>query len=284
MPLPITAMSVASSGQSRGASGCPSNQRDEVGRAEGAGQLDAGDVELGVADGAGGEDDRVVVGAQVVQVEVNAVVHVADETDVARVEHLVQRVHDALDARVVGGDAVADQAVGGGQSIEQVDARLATGLSHGGGQDVAGVDAGRAGADDRDAEGGRGCDRVMGGPFGVCWMQVCWMQMCWMQVGCSGGAGSRGSPPRVRTLSDAAGAEAPARRRRVRSGRRSEFDQDADHEDHQDRGDHGRRSESSRPCCSSEPRPKPMVPPIAMISAAISERQEKAHPCLRPAR
>ena len=41
---------------------------DEVGGAVGAVQLDARDVQVRVADGAGGEDDRVVVLAQVVEV------------------------------------------------------------------------------------------------------------------------------------------------------------------------------------------------------------------------
>ena len=71
----------------------------------------------------------------------------------------MQRVDDALDARVVGRDAVADQPVGRGQRLEQVDrdARRRP-RRHGVREDVAGVDAGGAGADDRDAEGleGRG--------------------------------------------------------------------------------------------------------------------------------
>ena len=37
------------------------------------------------------------------------------------VEHLVERVDDALDARVVGRDAVADQAVRRGKRLEEVD-------------------------------------------------------------------------------------------------------------------------------------------------------------------
>ena len=47
---------------------------DEVGRAVGPGQVDAGDVEVGVADGAGGEDHGVVELAQVVELEVDPVV------------------------------------------------------------------------------------------------------------------------------------------------------------------------------------------------------------------
>ena len=70
----------------------------------------------------------------------------------------MQRVHDALDAGVVGRDAVADEAVGRRERLEQVDRDLAAGLRDLAVQDVAGVDAGGAGSDDRDAKReGHGC-------------------------------------------------------------------------------------------------------------------------------
>ena len=71
--------------------------------------------------GPGREDDGVVVLLQVVEGDVDAEAHVAEDPDVAAVEHVAQRRDDALDARVVGGDAVADEAVGRGQLLEQVD-------------------------------------------------------------------------------------------------------------------------------------------------------------------
>ena len=40
----------------------------------------------------------------------------------------------------------------------------------------------------------------------------------------------------------------------------------------------------SLPSLRYAPRPKPSSGPAAMISAAISERHEKAQPCLQPAR
>ena len=58
---------------------------------------------------------------QVVERDVVAEVHVAEEADVAAVEHLAQGRDDALDPRVVGRDAVADQAVRRGEVVEQVD-------------------------------------------------------------------------------------------------------------------------------------------------------------------
>ena len=97
---------------------------DEVGGAVGPLEPDAGDVQVRVLDGAGGEDHGVVEGAEVVQGQVAAVGDVAEEADVAAVQHLVQRVDDALDPRVVRGDAVADQAVRGRVRLEEVDADL----------------------------------------------------------------------------------------------------------------------------------------------------------------
>ncbi len=135
---------------------------DKVGAAEGALKLDARDVQVRVLDGAGGEDDGVVVRAEVIDGQVRAVVHVAEETDVAAVQDLVQGVDDALDAGVVGRHTVADQAVGCRVAVEEVDAdgkfAALDGLALG--QNVRGVDAGGAGADDGDAQ------RAGGGSYG----------------------------------------------------------------------------------------------------------------------
>ncbi len=86
--------------------------------------------------------------AQVVQLDVNAVVDVPQEPDLRFLQHSVQRADDALDARVVGGHAVADQAVGRWHPVQQVDLDRGLGL----GQDVGGVHAGRSGPDDRDSQ------------------------------------------------------------------------------------------------------------------------------------
>ena len=127
---------------------------DEVGAAVGALEFDARDVQVRVLDGAGGEDDGVVVRAEVLEREVRAVVDVAEEADVAAVQDLVQGVDDALDARVVGGHAVADQAVGRRVAVEEVDAdgELAALDGFALGQDVRGVHTGGSGADDGDAQ------------------------------------------------------------------------------------------------------------------------------------
>ena len=95
---------------------------DEVGAAVRTFQLDAGDVQVRVLDGASGEDHGVVVLLQVLQHQVSAVFNVAEEADVAAVQHLVQGVHNALDARMVRCNAVADQAVRRRVAVEEVNA------------------------------------------------------------------------------------------------------------------------------------------------------------------
>ena len=139
--------------------GVPVEPAHEVGRAVRADRVDPRDVEVGVADRASGEDDRVVVVLEVVEGDVLAEADVAEDADVAAVEHFAEGRDDALDARVVGGHAVADEAVRRGKLLEQVDrdVELALRLE----DDVGGVDACRAGTDDREAE------LAHRGPFGA---------------------------------------------------------------------------------------------------------------------
>ena len=67
--------------------------------------------------------DGVVVLAQVVKREVGAEVDVGEQADVAALQDIRERHDDLLDARVVGGHAVAHEAERRGQSLEEVDAR-----------------------------------------------------------------------------------------------------------------------------------------------------------------
>ncbi len=126
----------------------------EIGAAEGTVELDAGNRKISVPDGARREDDRIIETPEIGQCQVPAVVDVAEETDVAAVQHLVQGVDDPLDPRVVGGDTVPDEAVRCRILVEKVDTDLEVasldlvGLR----QDVGGVDACRPGADDRDPQ------------------------------------------------------------------------------------------------------------------------------------
>ena len=122
---------------------------DEVCGAVGPVELGAGDGERRVLDAAGREDDRVVVVVQLVERDVGAEVDIGEEADVAALEHLVQRLDDHLDARVVGCDAVAHEPERRGEALDEVDRDVDVRLR----EDVRGVDAGGAGADDRDAQG-----------------------------------------------------------------------------------------------------------------------------------
>ena len=121
---------------------------DEVGAAVALGGVDAGDVEGGVGVGSGGEDDGVVVLAELGHRDVAADLDVADEPDVPALEDLVEGHDDLLDARVVGGDAVAHQPVGRRKPFEQVDTDVQARLR----EDVRGVDACGACSDDGDIE------------------------------------------------------------------------------------------------------------------------------------
>ena len=120
----------------------------EVGPAERATQVDAGDVQIAVGASAGREDHGVVELLQVVELEVGAVVDVAEEADAVVGEDALERLDDLLDARVVRRDAVSDQAERCRVAIDDVDRDVHVGL----GEDVGGVDARRSGADHGDTQ------------------------------------------------------------------------------------------------------------------------------------
>ncbi len=122
LPAPMTAMRAGLQRPLARDVGVAVEPADEVGAAVRARQVDAGDVEVAVLLGAGGEHDRVVEALEVLELEVDAVLDVAEQADLRLVEDLVQGGDDALDARVVGRDAVPDEAERGGLALEQVDA------------------------------------------------------------------------------------------------------------------------------------------------------------------
>ena len=125
---------------------------DELCRAVAAVEVDAGDVECAVVGGAGREDHGVVVRLELVERDVGAVVDVAEQADLRLVEDLVQCGDDALDTRVVGGDAVPDQAERSGHPLVEIDADTAIFGGVGLHQGIGGVDAGRASSDDGDPQ------------------------------------------------------------------------------------------------------------------------------------
>ena len=124
---------------------------DELGGGVRAGEVFAGDAE-GTVDGrAGGVDDRVVVGEQVLARDVHAEVDVAEEAEARVGGGLLVDAGDGLDLGMVGGDARADQAPGRGQALEHVDLELSRAVLQ---QVPGGVEAGGSRADHGDADGG----------------------------------------------------------------------------------------------------------------------------------
>ena len=121
---------------------------DELGRRPRAGQVLAGDPEPPVGLRADGVDDRVVALAQLVVRHVAPDLDVAEEAEARPRSDLLERARDGLELRVVGRDAEPDEPPRRRQPLDHVD----LGRRFGGQQGAGGVEAGRAGADDGDAE------------------------------------------------------------------------------------------------------------------------------------
>ena len=130
--------------------GVPAVPGDELGRGDAAGQILAGDVEPLVAAGPECVDHRVHAAPQLVGGQVLTDRHVAVEPHPGLLQGPLQRVADGADRRVVGCDAVANQTERHRKSIQHghVHGHL-TLLREG----LGGVDARRAGADDRHHQG-----------------------------------------------------------------------------------------------------------------------------------
>ena len=127
-----------------GVPGVPAHERPGAERAR---EVLPGDAQRAVDRAAGGVDDGVDVLAQHVEREpVLADVHAAEELQLGRVEGPLQHPDDRLHLHVVGRDAVADEAVRGGEAVEHLHAhRLVRGE-----QRRRRVEPGRAGSDHRD--------------------------------------------------------------------------------------------------------------------------------------
>ena len=127
---------------------------DELGGAVRADQVLSGDAHGPVGEGAGGEDRRVIVAAQVLEHDVGAELHVAEEADAWVRTDRVQGVGDALDTRVVRGDAVPQETEGHREGIELVDHDLLLVLISPVQQRFTGVHAGRTRADHGNSQRG----------------------------------------------------------------------------------------------------------------------------------
>src|SRR5699024_10900913 len=117
---------------------------DEVRGTVGAGQVHTGQIEFGIDEAAGGEDHGVIAVGELLEVEVDTVFDVRDQSDVAAAECLDQRRDDAVDSRSVARASRADECEGRRQAIEEIDAqiRITLRLRH----EVSSVGPSRAGA------------------------------------------------------------------------------------------------------------------------------------------
>ncbi len=113
-----------------------------------AGEVLAGDAERAIGLAADREDDRVVERFQLLDLDVVADLHVAEEAEALAGRGFFVDPGDRLDLRMVGGDAAADQPERGGEAVEEVDLGVHVAVF----EDVlGGVEAGGAGADDGNA-------------------------------------------------------------------------------------------------------------------------------------
>ena len=120
---------------------------DEFGGRHRAGQLFAGDAEPLIGGRPDGIDDRVVAGGQFVVADVLADLDVKEVTEIALGRGCREGRLDALGCRVVGGDSRAHQPVWRRQTVEHVDRDLRFAD-----QFLRGIERGRSGADDGDAD------------------------------------------------------------------------------------------------------------------------------------
>ena len=117
---------------------------DERGDPDDAHQLRAGDAELAVAAGPGGQHDGVVETAQGSDGDIAADLDIAEEAHAFIERGFLVGAGDVLGLGVVGGDATADQPVGGGQALDDVEGDIGAGLQ----QRLGGIEPGRPRADD----------------------------------------------------------------------------------------------------------------------------------------
>ena len=120
---------------------------DELGRGMAPAQVLTGNPHAPVGLGAGAVHDLMVVGLEVGERHVLAELDAAEETEARIRRDLVEDVRDELDLLMVRRDAQAHQSVRSRQPIVQIDLddlRVPE-------QMIGGVEAGRPGADDRDA-------------------------------------------------------------------------------------------------------------------------------------
>ena len=122
---------------------------DELRRGPAAREVLALDAQPAVGRGAERVDDRVVAVAQLLDGDVTADLHVAEEAELRMRSRLLVHAGDGLDVRMVGRDPRPDQTPRGREAVEDVHLRCDVGRAL---QCACGIEARGAGTDDRDAE------------------------------------------------------------------------------------------------------------------------------------
>ena len=119
----------------------PAVPGDEIGGRDTACEILARDAESAVTRSTVGEDDCIEVLMQLGDADIGADLEVAHEADSRLVEDLVEGVAHRADAVMIGGDAVAHEAKGHGQLVDDVDGDGNIGLAD---QGISGIHARRA--------------------------------------------------------------------------------------------------------------------------------------------
>jgi len=108
-------------------------------------QVCTGNLALAVAYRTSGKDHGIVVLLQLVDGDIATNVYVSQQANLLGIEHTVEGLDDAFNARMVRCYTVSDEAEGCGHLLYEVNLYLAAGLFY---LDIGGVDAGRPGAND----------------------------------------------------------------------------------------------------------------------------------------
>ena len=90
------------------------------GAAKNAGQICASDVQRTIIRRAGGENDRVIQGLKLVDVDIFADGHIADKPDIVGQGDLFITPRHRLDRLMIGGDTKTDEAKGNGQAVDDI--------------------------------------------------------------------------------------------------------------------------------------------------------------------
>src|SRR5690625_495898 len=102
---------------------------DEICCTKGIFGVNAGDIQSRVFNGAGCKHDDIVVSAQLVEVDICAVVDIADEPNVTAIHDPMEGFDNALDPRVIRCHTVSNQTKRGWIAVKEVNGYLEIDIS-----------------------------------------------------------------------------------------------------------------------------------------------------------